>query len=124
MQQPKQLILPDLIAICPFSLRVNPFYKQVRAESAEWIMSFNAFCGHKREHFVASDFEMLAAYAHPDASHGQLRLCGDLINHLATMDMMCDDLDSKGVREVGDQYMAALTHAAIDNGIVSRMVSE
>ena len=124
MQQPVELTLPDLVALCPFPLRVNPFYKQIRVESAAWIMSFNAFTGRKRDHFACSDFEMLAAYAHPDATHDQVRVCADLINHLATMDMMCDDLDGKGVRKVGDQYMAALTLSPMDDSMVSRMVTE
>jgi hypothetical protein len=123
-QQPKEVVLPDLVRLCPYPLRVNPFYKDVRVESAEWIMSFNAFTGRKRDHFAASDFEMLASYAHPDATHEQVRVCADLINHLATMDMTCDDLDGKGVRKVGDRFMAALTGSPIDDNFVSRSIAE
>ena len=83
MQQLVELTLPDLVALCPFPLRVNPFYKQIRVESAAWIMSFNAFTGRKRDHFVCSDFDLLAAYTHPDATHDQIRACADLINQLA-----------------------------------------
>ena len=124
MQDTRKITLPDLVSLCPFPLRPNPMYDQVRRESAAWIMSFNIFTGHKRDHFVVSDFEMLAAYAHPNAPYDRLRVCADLINHLATMDIMCDDLDGKAVRKVGDQVMAAFHGTPMGDGPVSRMSYE
>lgn len=37
------MIVPDTMAHWPWSRRINPYYEDVAAESAEWLRSFEAF---------------------------------------------------------------------------------
>jgi hypothetical protein len=66
----KQLYLPDILAHWPWPRTINPYYRDVQAESDAWFKGFNAFTEKSQYAFDMCDFGRLASLAYPWASRG------------------------------------------------------
>ena len=77
---PRQYILPDLLALCPFPTGlINPHYKEAE-ESRAWINSYGVFTEEKRASLAQGNIELLVSHTYPYAGYKQFRTCCDFIN--------------------------------------------
>lgn len=102
------LILPDLFSMTPLTSSKNPHYELVGDESAKWTDSYRFFDGRDREHFMKSEFELLAALAYPRASKEDLRIACDWMNVLFVFDELGDRQDGSDTEATANAFFAAL----------------
>ena len=50
------IFLPDILAEWPWPRRLNPYYKEAKAESEAWLESFKAFDTKAQDAFNNCDF--------------------------------------------------------------------
>jgi hypothetical protein len=103
-----ELFIPDLFACCPLNASFNPHYASVRPEAQAWIDRFGFFSGKKRQHFIKSDIECLAAYSHPRATREDFRTICDAINVIYVNDMLTDEQDGTAAMETANLFIKAL----------------
>ncbi|OCH86166.1 terpenoid synthase [Obba rivulosa] len=113
---PAWIILPDLIALCPFEGSINTHYPEAAHESSAWIDSFKMFKDRKREFFLQGGSELLCAHVFPYADYDKFRTCCDFINVLFTMDEISDDQDEKDAHKTGLVLLNALREPEWDDG--------
>lgn len=56
VKQTETIYIPDTMANWPWPRKVNPHYKQAKAESLAWIRSFKAFSARSQYAFEKGDF--------------------------------------------------------------------
>lgn len=100
-----KLILPDLLAVCPFQWSVHPDFERARDESAAWIASLKVLPERER---LLYESELLAAIANSYAGYEELRTCCDFHNLLFVVDELSDELDGVGAQKFGDVFLEAL----------------
>ena len=119
---PQKIILPDLLANCPFTWSINPHYARCKAESNAWIESFNLFSDpRKRLAFHIADGERLCAYGYPDANYESFRTCCDFLNLLFAIDEISDNQTGKEARATGDLFLDVLNGKEVADSELSRM---
>ncbi|KAF9490782.1 terpenoid synthase [Pleurotus eryngii] len=123
--QPTQIVLPDLLAMCPLKGYTNPHYKEAAAESVAWIDSYNVFTDRKRAFFVQGCNELLVSHTFPYAPYEQFRTCCDLVNLLFVIDEVSDDQSGKDARATGQVFLNALGDPEWNDGsLLSRITKD
>ena len=112
LEQGVEFSLPNLFVISPFKPSLNPHYKQAGAESAAWVDSFRFFDGKVREHFIHSDFELLAALAFPKANYDDFKTICDYMNSFFVFDNISDEQTGPDAEITATTYINAI--AGID----------
>ncbi|KAJ3730328.1 terpenoid synthase [Lentinula raphanica] len=107
-QHPVQFILPNTLHSWPWKRKLNPNYKEVKAESQAWLESFHAFPPKAQNAFNHCDFNLLASLAYPNAAAEHLRTGCDLMNLFFVFDEYTDVCDAQEARRLADAVMDAL----------------
>ena len=125
MTTTKSFILPDLFAMCPFTMcDVNPHYERVRAESTAWVASFGVHGSKKQAAMESHNYELLAAFSFPSANYEDLRLCCDFISLLFVYDEFSDMQDGDGAKISGKVFLKALDGEPVDESPLSKITYE
>lgn len=110
--------LPDLLAVCPFKGRTNPYYPKASEDSHKWLKSHKVFKDRKRAFFIQGENELLASYAYPYAGPEQVRGCCDFINLLFVLDEISDEQNGKDAIQTGLVAYRAMSDPDFDDGSV------
>ncbi|OCH88427.1 terpenoid synthase [Obba rivulosa] len=102
------IYLPPTMAEWPFPRKINPYYEEVSAESANWFRSFDAFSPESQKAFDRCNFGLLAALSYPTCSKEHYRAACDLMNLFFVFDEYTDVADESDVRILADISMDAL----------------
>lgn len=103
-----QITLPDLVAHCPYPLRVNPLCRESTLKSEEWILKEANFTERKRKLFLGLKAGVLTSLCYPDADEFHLQMSSDYLNFLFTFDDWSDEFDPEESDTMADCIMAAL----------------
>ncbi|PPQ98466.1 hypothetical protein CVT26_013867 [Gymnopilus dilepis] len=106
----KMLYLPETMADWPWPRAINPYYKEVSAQSDAWFHSFKAFSARSQKAFDKCDFGRLASLAYPLVTKEQLRTGCDLMNLFFVVDEYTDVEEAPVVREMVDIVIDALNN--------------
>lgn len=90
---PPQVQLPDIAGYTGsfFSLKTNPHWQQVEAESYAWFDSYGIYSGIKRQKYFDSAFGLMGALAFADADLERLRPSMDFVLWLFAFDNLTDE---------------------------------
>ncbi|THH10878.1 hypothetical protein EW145_g1031 [Phellinidium pouzarii] len=124
MQPTTELLIPDLLSLCPFPWSSNPHHSRANKESTEWVLSHGIFANSKRARIISSNGALLGAHTYTYANADVLRTCSDFLNLLFTLDEISDDQDINGVRRTRDAFVNALNGKYDDNSVVSRFTKD
>lgn len=124
MASPIEIVLPDLVSMCPFPWTVNPHYARAREESAAWIDSFKVFKDRKRAFFKSYNSELLVGLAYSYAGYEELRTCCDFVNLLFTYDEISDELDGDEAAKCGIVFLKAMKGEGSDDSVLSKITDE
>ena len=104
------LKLPDFVSLTPFQWAgCNAVYSPFKRESTEWMLGYGIFPSPKGpRRLVATNPELLAAYAYPYADAKGLRSAGDLLTILFSLDEVTD---------VQNESDAIITRDTFANGL-------
>ncbi|EMD35700.1 terpene cyclase, partial [Gelatoporia subvermispora B] len=100
--------LPETLEGWPWPRRINPHYEEVKAESAAWFRSFNAFSTKAQRAFDLCDFSLLASLAYPTLSKEHLRTSCDMMNLFFVFDEYTDIRGPDEVEQLANVVMDAL----------------
>ncbi|EJD00897.1 terpenoid synthase [Fomitiporia mediterranea MF3/22] len=124
-EQPTQLNLPDLFALCPFTWSSpSPYYSSKRRDSTEWILGYlgslfpdDNELGMKqlRERMYASSAELLGSYVNPYADAEGLRISNDFHMILFVLDEITDVQDAESAAKTREVFVKALTGGCGDD---------
>ncbi|GBE78983.1 Delta(6)-protoilludene synthase [Sparassis crispa] len=103
-----QFRLPETLNNWPWPRDINPYYEEVKAESAVWFRSFQAFSPERQSAFDRCDFSLLASLAYPTASREHLRTGCDIMNLFFVFDEYTDQEDAKEVKVLADIVIDAM----------------
>lgn len=123
MSEHSELLLPDLISICPFPWSPSPYHVRGSDESMQWVDSYNIFADRKRAFFIMENGAILASYVYSYAEYEEFRTCVDFVNVLFILDEVSDNQDEEGVRKTADVLRRALTGQEGDNSSLSRLLN-
>ncbi|KLO13039.1 terpenoid synthase [Schizopora paradoxa] len=101
-----KLVLPDILAACPFKWSLHPDFERARDESAAWIAGFKVLPEHRR---VLFETELLAILVNPLVGYEELRTYCDYSNLLFVVDEYSDELDGAETQKFGDVFVKALS---------------
>lgn len=144
MSSTHQLVLPDLMKMCPWSSSTNPHlgtagvYLSIYSlcfvltqimcylgpESAAWVDSFGFFQNAKRSQFQDAAAELCAARTYPYASFEDFRTVCDFVNLLFVADETSDDQDGEGAAKTGDTFVRAMKGELSDGSAIVRLTRE
>ncbi|KAI0295705.1 terpenoid synthase [Russula brevipes] len=87
---------------------LNPYYAEVKAESAAWARSFGAFSPKAQHAYDRCDFNLLACLAYPLLNKDRARTGCDLMNMFFVYDEYSDVAHEDEVQVMADIIMDAL----------------
>ena len=122
MAEVTELVLPDLVSICPFPWSESPYHAQGSAESTQWALSYNLFADRRRAVFIMENGAILASYVYSYAGYKEFRTCVDFLNVLFILDEVSDHQDEAGVRETEEILRRALYGEKCDGSPLSRLL--
>ncbi|KAH9917528.1 isoprenoid synthase domain-containing protein [Amylocystis lapponica] len=93
---PESFAIPDLFSACPYTLRVNPNWAAVSAESEAWLLSGTDLSPKKQAALHGLKAAFLVAACYPDSDAYHLRVGTDFINYLFAVDDWGDEYDVEG----------------------------
>ncbi|EJC98071.1 terpenoid synthase [Fomitiporia mediterranea MF3/22] len=127
VQQPTQLVLPDLFSLCPFPWSgPNPHYSPSNRQTTEWVLNSGVFADDAgiRARLDATMPEMIGAYTFPYADGDNLRIVNDFIMILFVWDEMTDVQDENGASETRNAVVRALTGQSGDGSPLDRITRD
>ncbi|KAH9951865.1 terpenoid synthase [Amylocystis lapponica] len=90
---PKQFVMPDLIAACPFPCTVQPNGDAIADQSDRWLDASCPDLGEKeRAKLYGIRAGILAAYCYPYCDDERFRVIADYINYLFHLDDLSDEV--------------------------------
>lgn len=90
---PQRFVFPDLVAHCPYQLRIHPDCDVVNKESEEWIMNDVSFTPDRLKRFLDVKAGVLTAYCYCDPDFFRLRASSDYLTWLFCVDDWTDEFD-------------------------------
>lgn len=108
--RPDKIVLPDLVAHCPFALRTNPHGAAVARASERWISKRGNLNRAQRARVRGLQAGLLTAMCWPDARAHELKVCADFLTYLFHLDDLTDDMDGRGAGRTADVVLTALYH--------------
>ncbi|TFY65083.1 hypothetical protein EVG20_g5720 [Dentipellis fragilis] len=102
------LVLPDLLAHCPYPLHINPHATEVARASESWLLEHAHLSPKKRAAFIALQSGALAALCYPAAPPARLRVVADYMNYLFKLDDWSDELTPEQVEVLRMRVMGVL----------------
>ncbi|KLO13018.1 terpenoid synthase [Schizopora paradoxa] len=121
MHLSNKLVLPDLLAACPFKWSIHPDFERARDESAAWISGFKVLPEHKR---VLIESELLIALVIPFAGYEELRTYCDFSNLLFVVDEYSDELNGAETQKFGEVFVKALSGEPTQGSVFSKIGEE
>ncbi|KAI6021041.1 isoprenoid synthase domain-containing protein [Pisolithus marmoratus] len=99
-------LLPDLLTICPYPLRLNSYLDDVLRDVDKWLVEVGGLSEGRLEKTKAAKSTLLCATYLPDADAARLRVCADFHAFLFYTDDWFDDVDLGDVRALWQTYMS------------------
>lgn len=118
-----ELVLPDLISICPFPWSPSPHHARGLYESMQWADSYSTLADRKRSLAIIEDVSILASYAYSYAEYEEFRTSVDLLVVLFILDEISDSQNEDGVRKTEEIVRRALTGQECNGSPLSRFVN-
>ncbi|KAF7346245.1 Terpenoid synthase [Mycena sanguinolenta] len=116
--------LPRTVDGWPWARQINPYYAEVKADSANWFRSFNAFGPKAQAAFDLCDFSLLASLAYPKLNKEQLRTGCDMMMLFFVFDEYTDDKSASVVEHYAGIVMDALHHPEIPRPVNECLLGE
>ncbi|KAK6996946.1 terpene cyclase [Favolaschia claudopus] len=111
---PNTFLLPDTLRNWPWKEPiVNPNYRDVHAESVQWLESFERLTPGARKALYKGGFDLFCALVYPEASPYNLRSGCDLMHTFFALDDETDDLDGPRAKELCDIALHAVQNPDI-----------
>jgi hypothetical protein len=116
------LIIPDMLAQCPFQWNKNPYYDTAGAESIAWLNDY--FEGEKLEQLKRARTDLLIGSTYAQVDREFFRMCADNMNLLFVVDDVSDVQDGDGARQTMEIFIKALHGESCEDNVISRMSKE
>lgn len=91
-------LLPDLLTICPYPLRVNPYLDDILRDVDKWLVEVGGLSDDRLEKSKAAKTALLGATFYADADAARLRVCADFLAWFVHVDDRFDDYDLRDAR--------------------------
>ncbi|KAF4623300.1 hypothetical protein D9613_001442 [Agrocybe pediades] len=106
----RMFYLPRTLENWPWPRAINPYYKEIQAQSDAWLHGFKAFSDKAQHAFDMCDFGRAASLFYPSVTKEQLRTGCDLMNLFFVVDEYTDVEPAHVVREMVDIAIDALNY--------------
>lgn len=101
--------IPNLPAYFKYSLRQNPYERQVLLETKGWFFQGNFYIKPRAyESYDRDNFAYLASTCYPEADYLRIRACSDFLILLFHLDDITDDMDTTDTDTVAEIVMNTL----------------
>ncbi|KAI0066962.1 terpenoid synthase [Artomyces pyxidatus] len=104
----EKFYIPNCLENWKWPRAINPYYEEVKAESAAWARSFGAFSPKAQHAYDRCDFNLLACLAYPRLNKERARTGCDLMNMFFVFDEYSDVSPVEEVQKQADVIMDAL----------------
>ncbi len=104
------IILPNLTLDVPYSLRCNPYTKEVSAVSDEWLISLANLSPTQEREFRGLHAGLLCGSSYVDCEAEQLRAVTDFPSFLFCLDDWSDKFDIAGTKGLAECVLNTLYH--------------
>ncbi|THH02194.1 hypothetical protein EW026_g599 [Hermanssonia centrifuga] len=104
------IILPNLTLDVPYSLRCNPYTKEVSAVSDEWLISLASLSPTQEREFRGLHAGLLCGSSYVDCEAEQLRAVTDFTSFLFCLDDWSDEFDTAGTKGLAECVLNTLYH--------------
>ncbi|KAI0052749.1 terpenoid synthase [Auriscalpium vulgare] len=105
---PEKFYIPNCLENWKWPRALNPYYEEVKAESAAWARSFGAFSPKAQHAYDRCDFNKLACLAYPLLDKAGARIGCDLMNMFFVYDEYSDVAPADEVQVMANIIMDAL----------------
>lgn len=110
----RTFLLPDLLTICPYPLRLNRHLNDVLPDEHKWLVEVGGFSGDKLEKAKATSTPLLGAVFYADADAARLRVCVDYLSFSFRVDDWFDEYDLGHARALWQTCMATFRDPTLE----------
>ncbi|KAH8106507.1 terpenoid synthase [Phellopilus nigrolimitatus] len=124
-EKAKLVVIPDLVADCPFVLHLNINDKKAGAQSDSWLSTHGNLSAKKQTALRGLRCGLLTEMTYPDAWAPQLRTCCDFLSFLFHLDDLSDGMDRRGTLSTREVVIGSICDPTFETDApVGRMAKD